>query len=129
MNPVDIVELYIYQESTYTHRIKITNEDGTAINLIGYTAMLEMRADTDSATVLHQSTTGNGELSVVDSGDVDVNSDPIYAVDIKIPGAVTGDWSFDSSEYDLFIISPTSEPTAVARGPVTVYPSITINPV
>lgn len=113
-NPVDNVPLSIYRYSRYTHRFTVVDADELAVDVMGYTALLEIRASPDSA-VLHTASTANNQLMTGADG----------TVDLAIPGEEVGDWDFSTAQYDLFVISPSGNPYAVARGRVRVYPAIT----
>lgn len=113
-NPVDNVPLSIYRYSRYTHRFTVVDADEAEVDVTGYTARLEIRASPGSA-ILYTATTDDDLMTGADG-----------VVDLAIPGETIGDWAFSTAQYDLFVISPSGNPYAVARGRVRVYPAITI---
>lgn len=112
---VDKVKLSIYRYATYEHVFNVWADEAKTIaaSIAGYTAKLEFRDKVDGA-VLFTATNGNGLLTVSNNG-----------VALKIPYATVGAWSFTAAQYDLFVISPTNEATAIAKGTAIVTNSIT----
>lgn len=112
---VDKVNLGIYKYQTYTHNFRVWADDDktSSASVSGSTAKLEFRDEVDG-TVLFTATTSNGYLSV-----------GVYIVTLKIPSDVVKAWTFISALYDLFVISSEGDATPIARGTVTITPSIT----
>ncbi len=114
MAVVDTVNLALYRWSTFRQRLNVLDENKLPVNLIGYGAKLQVRADhtdlTALFTALHTDhlTPGNGYL------------------DIEIPGSLIGAWTFSAGVYDLFVTEPiTLYPIAIAKGILMVGPSVT----
>lgn len=115
-NPVAKENMAIYKFGTYRHKFDLLDLDNLPLNLTGYLAKLQIRASSGSA-VLFEALSGSAELTV----------DPSGFVLLVIPTSITGGFAFSVAQYDLFV-APPSDPTnftPVARGTVTVYPSIT----
>jgi hypothetical protein len=115
-NPVAKANMAIYKNSVYTHRFNINDSADSPVDLTGYSAKLDMRAETATDPALYQAT----ELD-----DLAVN--PAGYVVLTIPATAIEAWEFDSAQYDL-VIQPggvADDSICVVRGTVTVYPSIT----
>lgn len=112
-NPIKTVNLDFYKQDTYTHDF-IYKIDGVVQNITGYTAILQIR-DT-SGNLLHTSSTTNGQITITGASG---------KVSLKIPGDTTKAWTFQSGQYDLFIVSGGGEEQALCKGSVVVYSNIT----
>jgi hypothetical protein len=115
-NPITKANMAIYKNSVYTHRFNINDSAGSPVDLSGYSAKLDMRAEAATDTALYQAT---------DADDLAVN--PAGYVVLTIPATTIEAWTFDSAQYDL-VIQPggvAADSICVARGAVTVYPHIT----
>lgn len=121
-NPVDKVNLYAYKDSRLDSRLEVVDADDIAIDLSNYTAKMQIR---DVDDVLIYTGTSDDDLSISPTSKTDDNGDTIYAVDLGIPGATVGSWSFTSEKYDLFVISSDDKPFAVSRGRIRLYPATT----
>lgn len=115
-NPIDKVRLDIYKGSRYTRDFPVVDCDGNAEDLSGYTAKAQL-LDPDGA-VVYTATTAAGSLEI---------DGPAGVVSMDFPGADSRAWDEDQlgGEYDLFVIDPLGEPTAIARGPWYLWPSKT----
>jgi hypothetical protein len=89
--------LTIEQYSTFKARFTWLDKNKRAINLTGYTAVMQMRDAVGSPVLL--------ELSLTDEE--------------------TGALTFKSAIYDLVLISATGQATRLLEGKVTVSPGVT----
>ena len=115
-NPVTKANMALYKNSVYTHRFNINDSAGSPVDLTGYSAKLDMRAEDADDTALYQAT---------DADDLIVNVAG-YVV-LRIPATTIEAWDFDRAVYDL-VLQPGGaavDSVCVARGTVTVYPHIT----
>jgi len=108
--------ILVDQGSTYTLAVTYKDSTGTAINLTGYTAAMQLRLDYDSATaVLSLSSPSNGIVITGASG----------LVSITMSATQTAALSADTFLYDLEITSPTSVKTRLIQGVVVVSAEVT----
>jgi hypothetical protein len=104
------------QGATYTLAVTYKDSSGTAINLTGYTAAMQLRYSYDSATaVLSLSSPSNGIVITGASG----------LVTITISANQTAALSADTFLYDLEITSPTTVKTRLIQGVVVVSAEVT----
>ncbi len=75
--------------------------DGTAIDLTGFTARLQIRPDARSKTILDTLTTENDRITILE------NVDNFWEITIKFPSSVTSKYSFKSATYNLEVIHGT----------------------
>jgi hypothetical protein len=105
----------------FSRTLAWTDSSGTPINLTGYTAACQVRDE-------------RGELLVdfLVDGLITINGSA-GTVTLVLPGSFTSTLSFDSGNYDLFLIGPADTgPTGapaqkkLIRGVVTLAPSETV---
>lgn len=116
------LSLYIYQGQTFDDRLALSNADGTPVNLTGYSARMQARADiTDTTPILDWSSI-DGEI-VIDgpNGTItfNVTADATYALPTNNEAA--------SWVYDLRIFNAASPVYAerVVQGVLNVSPAVT----
>lgn len=109
------VNLRATRGDTYRRTFKCVDSSGTAINISGYTARLQIR-DAVDGTVLYEGTTTNGHLIVTGAAGT---------VDLAIPAAATAAWTFSVGVYDMEITSTDGAVTTIAEGTVTVFKDVT----
>lgn len=108
--------ILVDQGATYTLAVTYKDSSGTAINLTGYTAAMQLRYSYDSATaVLSLSSPSNGIVITGASG----------LVTITISANQTAALSADTFLYDLEITSPTTVKTRLIQGVVVVSAEVT----
>lgn len=108
--------ILVDQGSTYTLAVTYKDSSGTAINLTGYTAAMQLRENYDSATaVLSLSSPSSGIVITGASG----------LVTITMSAIQTAALSADTFLYDLEIASPASVKTRLIQGVVVVSAEVT----
>jgi len=108
--------ILVDQGSTYTLAVTYKDSSGTAINLTGYTAAMQLRENYDSATaVLSLSSPSTGIVITGASG----------LVTITMSATQTAALSADTFLYDLEIASPASVKTRLIQGVVVVSAEVT----
>jgi NADH:ubiquinone oxidoreductase subunit F (NADH-binding) len=98
--------------------INFTYQDsnGTAINLTGYTAAMQLRAPTDSITASLSLTSPSGGITITGATGL---------VAVHATAAQTGALNEGIYEYDLEITSGSSIVTRLVQGQITVSPQVT----
>lgn len=117
------INLEIKQGATYRASFYYKNEDGTPVNLTGFSAKMQIRPKVDSEDVYKTLSTnpvsGEGEItiSVVDGG-----------IHIHLTDEETLMFSWSYGVYDLFVIAdnqPAGDAYRVVGGRVSVVKSVT----
>jgi hypothetical protein len=106
-----ITNLVIDQGTTFSSIITLTNQDGTAMNLTGYTVASQFRKSYQSSTFT------NFTASIYDAtaGKVRLQLTPSASSDVKAGRYL----------YDIELTSPTSEKSRALEGLVIITPEIT----
>ncbi len=107
--------LTIEQYSTFKARFTWLDKNKRAINLTGYTAVMQMR-DAVGSPVLLELSTENGRIVITPT---------TGAVELSLTDEETGVLTFKSAIYDLVLISATGQATRLLEGKVTVSPGVT----
>lgn len=107
------VNLTFYQGSRFRHSLQVS-EAGTPVDLDDYTARMQIRPTTESATVLATFTSENGMLIL--SGSV---------VTIAVPSSETEGYEWETGVYDLEIVSPSNDAIRVMQGWAKCKPQVT----
>lgn len=108
--------ILIDQGSTYTLALNYKDSAGTAINLTGYTAAMQIRNTVDSATtVLSLSSPSNGIVITGATG----------LITITVTAAQTRDMIANTYVYDLEITSGSGIVTRLVQGSVIVSAEVT----
>ena len=108
--------ILVDQGATYTLAVTYKDSSGTAINLTGYTAAMQLRDSYDSATaVLSLSSPSSGIVITGASG----------LVTITMSATQTAALSADTFLYDLEITSTASVKTRLIQGVVVVSAEVT----
>ena len=104
-------ELSVEQYSTFSTTVNVTDTNGAALNLYGYTAASQVRKSYYSSTATNFSATvtgnANGEIT------------------LSMTSANTANLSPGRYLYDLVITAPSSTATRVIEGIVNVLPGVT----
>ncbi|MFG6197722.1 hypothetical protein [Nonomuraea sp. JJY05] len=108
--------LLIEQGATFEHELALSDGSGIVV-LTGYSARMDIRPCTGSATLLHHLDTTAGGGIVIDG--------PAGVVQLRIPAAATRTFGWDRAVYDLLLTSPDGDETRLLEGPVTVKPGVT----
>jgi hypothetical protein len=105
----------MWQGSRFRFNLQVT-ENGSVLNLTGYTARMQIRASVSDATVLAEYTTTNGML-VIDGAQ--------GIVQIRVPSSETEDYTWESGVYDLEVVDGSNDAIRVMEGWVAVTPQVT----
>lgn len=90
----------------------LTGEGGGPANLSGYTVRAQVRASPDATVVLHEWSTGAGNVLLANS-----------AVSLLVDDSES--WTWTEGVYDLHLIDSVSRHEILAWGRVTVLPGVT----
>lgn len=121
-NPVPVNPLNIYYRGAFSYTFTVYDIDGAVVDLSGYEAILQMKADYDipgetPGPVLYEASTALATLLI---------PAPLTGqVRTLFPDDDVEAYDFESAVYDCFVISPAGNAYPISRGPVTVYPSAT----
>lgn len=112
--------LNMYQDQDFVDSLALQNSDMTIIDLTGFTAHMQARADvTDALPVLDWSTAA-GEL-VIDG--------PTGTITFAVPAATTGliptNNEFVSLVYDLILTASGGQAERLVQGVLNISPSVT----
>lgn len=125
------VDLIIEQAADWNPVLTLTNDDDTPVNLLGYTAHLQVRADFDSPTPLLDLTSQASQILLgADAGTVMLNV-PASATLLLAPDTtqlqrtVLERKCYPWGVYDLHIISPSGQVTALLAGDMCLAPAVT----
>lgn len=117
--PAAKLNLAIEQGATWRHSLALKAGAGAqapALDLTGFTARMQMRADLTAPDVLAELTTENGGIAI----------DPLEGrLDLYLSASATGALNFDRAVYDLEIESAGGEITRVLGGVVTLSLQVT----
>lgn len=109
------LDLQMYQGATFSMPVEWTLEDGTAVDLTGASAELDIRDKPDSSQELFTATTDNGYITI--SGNT---------ITITIPSTITADFAWKRGIYDLLITMPDGQTIKpILRGSVEVLQGVT----
>ncbi len=107
--------LIIEQYSTFKTRFAWLDKNKTAIDLTGYTALMQVR-DAVGSVILIELSTINGRIVIT----------PLTGViELNLTDEETGFLTVKSAVYDLVLTSPTGQATRLMEGKVTVSPGVT----
>jgi len=115
MAKVQRKNLKICQGSTYIHTFAITHEDGTAYDLTGFSARMQIRQTIDAITPELDVTDADPELEVIE-----VDSE----VKLTLSAAVTAAWTFTEAVYDIEVFQG-SFVKRVVKGSIQVDKEVT----
>jgi hypothetical protein len=95
----------------------LVTTDGAVIPLVpGTTALMQIRANANSDTVLAELSTTNSRLEVDENG---------AKVTITMSAAFTGTFDFERARYDLILRPPGGQDEVIVEGKIFVFPSVT----
>ncbi|MDN5937696.1 MAG: hypothetical protein L0H83_03455 [Salinisphaera sp.] len=110
-NPVELVILELFRNSTFRQDWLVVDKDGLAFNLTNYTPRF-LAFETVNGTLLFDSSTDTGETINI----VGVNRISLELLE------VTFDMWPDECHHQLFVDDSDGKPFAVSHGPVIIYP-------
>lgn len=109
-------ELLINQGSNLSLEIALKNQDGTPLNLTGYTARMQLRSSYTSPEVVVELTTENGRIVIT----------PLLGiVRLLLDATTTAAIAAKNYVYDLETVSSTGFVTRVLQGEAIVSPEVT----
>ena len=106
-----VSNLYIDQGSDFSFTVDMTNSDGTAMDLSGYTATAHIRKAYTSTSTAAVFSTSVSEVS--------------GQITLLLTGTQTSALDFGRYVYDCVIISSSGDKTRVLEGQVIVTPGVT----
>jgi hypothetical protein len=113
------LDLTIEQGATFKRTLLLKQGDGAsapAVNLTGYTARMQIRADVDSTTVLIALTTENGRITIT----------PLDGrLDLLISATDSAALAFEAGVHDLEIVSSGGEVTRLVQGKAKLSKEVT----
>jgi hypothetical protein len=107
--------IIIEQRSRFDAVFSVQNEDGTAMDLTGFSADMQIRPYVESDTVYVSLASGAGITLGGTAG----------TVTVEIPGTETELFAWRLARYDLYIVDGTGDPQRIFEGEVTVIPTVT----
>lgn len=114
--PAAKYDFTIEQGATLPLGFSWKSDDGTAVDLTGYTARMQVRQSVGSPDVLLEATTENGLLSI---------SAAQGKVNLLLPPSVTAAITWRRGRYDLELEAPDGTVTRLVEGSVTVSREVT----
>jgi len=91
-----VLHITIEQGTTFNPVMTWKDQVGTPINLTGYSARMQMRADIDSAVIIHESTTENFGITLGGTAGT---------ITFNIDAATTAAFDFNTAVYDLELVN------------------------
>lgn len=111
-----IYDIYIEQGATYNQPLVWKDSSGTAVNVTGYTARMQIRKTVDATTIILTLTTENGRITVGGANGL---------ITLLVSAADTAALTTFCGVYDLEVISPTGVVTRLLEGQVEVSKEVT----
>ena len=109
-------DITIDQGATFALTLTYTDASGTAINLTGYSARMQVRSDYGSSDTPIDASTANGMITL---------GGTLGTVSVAIPYAATAALSISAGVYDLVLTSSSGTRDRILSGKVTVSPGVT----
>jgi len=116
MSATPKVNLVINQLATFRYKFVWKDKSGRPIDLTGYSARMQVRADAASQVVLLELTTDN-------SGVVLAGKTGVVSLYVSVQGTANLGWQ--KGVYDVKLTAPSGEVFNLVAGTVSVSPSIT----
>lgn len=108
-------DFYIEQGTTWQYGWPVTDDQGNAVDLTGYTVKAQVKANVyEDNPILHEWSTSRGNVLIQ-------NSTVILTVSPEDSRA----WGWSDGLYDVTMTSPTGDVTRLAQGHVSVDMDIT----
>lgn len=111
-----IYDIYIEQGATYNQPLVWKDSSGTAVNVTGYTARMQIRKTIDATTIILTLTTENGRITVGGANGL---------ITLLVSAADTAALTTFCGVYDLEVISPAGVVTRLLEGQVEVSKEVT----
>ena len=114
--PAGKLDLLIEQGATFKHALLVEDNSGSALDLTGFTARMQLRPEIESADVLLELTTENGRITIA----------PLTGrLDLEVEADDTGALTFETAVYDLELIDPAGDVLRLLQGRVRLSPEVT----
>lgn len=104
------------QGATFGTVLTWKDGNGTAINLTGYTARMQVRADYDATEKVLELTTANGRITLGGAAGT---------ITLNVAASVMGAVNYGKYVYDIEVISGSGEVTRLLMGNFTIRPEVT----
>ena len=113
--PAATYDMICDQGSTFTNVIQITDSDGVAVNLTGFTARMQVRPSASSSTLLLELTNANSRITIT-SAEGKIN----LSVDASTTAALTpGNYVYDLETVNGAVIERILQGAFIVRAEVT----------
>ncbi len=106
----------VEQGATFRRRLTLKNDDGTAIDLSGYTARMQVRTTANAASIVISLTTENSRIAVDGAAGT---------VTLILTPAETDALPADAYVYDLELVSGTGDVQRLLEGRFVVSRNVT----
>jgi hypothetical protein len=106
-----ISNIFIDQGANFTTTVTISDSDGSALDLTGYTALAQIRKTYESTTATDFTTTFDADRTT-------------GKISISLTNAQTSTLEYGRYVYDLVVTDVSSVKTRVVEGIATVNPSV-----
>jgi len=107
----------VKQGADWNGKVILKDDNGTVINLTGYTAKMQLRLYKDKKSNLFDTlSTDNSRITITPTAG---------QLDFKIPSSVSDNYTFDKAYYDLEITDSTGIITRVLEGIITINKNVT----
>lgn len=117
--PAAKLNLSIEQGATWRYTLLAKqglSASGPALNLTGYTARMQLRAQLPDVDDLVTLSTANGRITIT----------PLMGrIELLLSADETAELAFEAAVYDLELMSPTGEVTRLVQGRVSLSPEVT----
>lgn len=114
--PAGLYDLLIEQGATFVKDIVWKDGYGVAVDVVGYTARMQIRPHTSSDTVMLSATTENGYIVI---------GPEAGTIHISIPATVTAALTQSRGVYDLEMVDPDGVVTRLLQGGVAISKEVT----
>lgn len=104
------------QGATFNNVLTWKNSDNTPINLTGYTARMQVRADYDATVIVLELTTTNGRITLGGSAGT---------ITLNVAATVMAAVNYGKYVYDIELISSGGVVTRLLMGNFTIRPEVT----
>jgi len=91
-------------------------QNGSVIDITGYTAQMQIRATTEATTTLADYSTDNGKLAI---------NGPLGTITFAVSDTETAGYTFERGVYDLVLTSAGGVKSRILMGSVQVSPDVT----
>lgn len=113
------------QGATFRKTVTWKDESGSAVNLTGYTARMQVRASYSASTTVLSATTANGKIAL--GGSLGTISIVLSATETAALSVASPNDFSDAfvGVYDLELVAPNGDVTRLLQGSFIVNPEVT----